>query len=151
MNKPDFPAPPKANRRLAIVSALAASGWRNLADAQALPPPSGGNGPPANTNGMRIVPVNPVCNGPSEYLFDNLESGKYWVFATGDGVTLSHPKPPKIVYWGLDGNGQWVYMTEGNVYPFLTAYLLKPSQSIHLTWPFSIPVDFTIRPIDHGH
>jgi len=152
MNAPISPPLRRATRRYALVSALAAAGWRDTANAQPIVSPLSGNGPPINPNGMRVRLTRPkVASTPMDYRFDNLNREPYWVFAKGEGVILSQAAPPNVIYWSLQPDGTTWTFNVLNIAPrFVTAYLVLPGQVIHLTWPTNAVVDFRTRPLAPG-
>lgn len=135
------------SRRMALTVALSGAGAFSQAMAKPLGALGSGNGPPITVSGLTITPPGQQSiAGADAYQFTNKTSQRYWVFAIGQGSFLNFAKPSKVITWYLDDRGSW--QSEPTVPAAqITAYLVKPDQTIALSGPAGTTLEFQTRPL----
>ncbi|TDM06147.1 MAG: hypothetical protein C4K60_16020 [Ideonella sp. MAG2] len=140
--------PPVTNaRRIALFTALSGAGALGHALAKPIGTLGSGNGPPITINGLIVSPPSQSAScGELTFQFGNKTTQRYWVFVLGQGSSLTSANPSKVTIWYLDDKGNW--QREPTMPPAqTTAYLLRPDQTITLSFPKDSAVEFQTRPL----
>jgi hypothetical protein len=139
--------PVTTTRRIALFTALSGAGALCHAVAKPIGALGSGNGPPIVVYGLTITPTSQITAfGENNYQFSNKTTQRYWVFVLGQGSSLASANPSKVTIWYLDDKGNW--QREPTMPPAqVTAYLLRPDQTIVVRCSADTAVEFQTRPL----